>query len=120
MKPPAPKPKKLIMGPNSNKFSKALEKPKVVKPTGPEKKTSRPVTGTGTSSGTQNKFPTLPKSTKMSESAKKVTITGSAKGTKTPTAAQVNAATRNGMKISSRTGSTAAKNEKMRPGSKFK
>lgn len=117
MRPPTPKPKKLIMGPNSGKFSKALEKPKVVKPTGPVKKTSRPVTGTGTSS---KMYPDLPKSTKMSESAKKVTITGSAKSTKTPTAAQVNAATRNGMKISSRAGSTAAKNEKMRPGSKFK
>jgi hypothetical protein len=77
MRPPKPTTKKLIPGPNSSKMSKALEKPKVVKPkvvkpTGPVKKTSRPVTGTGTSSGTQNKFPTLPKSTKMSESAKKV------------------------------------------------
>ena len=81
MRPPAPKPKKLIMGPNSAKMSKALEKPKVVKPTGPVKKTSRPVTGTGTSS---KMYPDLPKSTKMSESAKKVTITGSATGTKTP------------------------------------
>ena len=51
---------------------------------------------------------------------KPVKITGTATGTKTPTAAQVNAATRNGMAISKRAGSTAAKNEKGRAGSKFK
>jgi len=50
----------------------------------------------------------------------KITITGTATGKKTPTAAQVNAATRNGMAISKRAGSTAAKNEKGRAGSKFK
>jgi hypothetical protein len=81
MRPPAPKPRKLIPGSNSGKMASALQKPKVVKPTGPVKKTSRPVTGTGTSS---KMYPDLPKSTKMSESAKKVKITGSATGKKTP------------------------------------
>lgn len=83
-----PEGKYLIPGSNSNKMASALQKPKMVISGGKSrsnaevdkvfgrtsvKKTSRgPVTATGTSSGTQTKkAPNLPKSTKMSESAKK-------------------------------------------------
>ena len=68
MRPPTPKPKKLILGPNSSKMSKALEKPKVPKSTTAVKKTSR-----GPAADKQ-----------MIKKGGKVTITGSATGTKTP------------------------------------
>jgi hypothetical protein len=76
------KPKSLIV-PGKSKSQAEIDK---IFPRTAVKKTSRgPVTGTGTSSGTTTKkTPNLPKSTKMSESAKKIKITGSATGTKTP------------------------------------
>jgi hypothetical protein len=76
MRPPQPKPKKLIPGPNFGAFSKALEKPKVVKPTGAVKKTSRP----GVAAGAPKKATGTPR---------KITITGSATGSRQLTAAQV-------------------------------
>jgi hypothetical protein len=68
MRPPKPTTKKLIPGSNSSKMSKALEKPKVTKPTTAVKKTSR-----GPAADKQ-----------MTRQGGKVTITGSATGTKTP------------------------------------
>ena len=73
MKTPKPTTKKLIPGPRSNQMNKSLEQPRVVKPTGPVKKTSRP--------GTADKQTT--------KQGGKVTITGSATGSKSLTAAQV-------------------------------
>jgi hypothetical protein len=68
MKPPKPTTKKLIPGSNSGKMASALQKPKVTKPSTAVKKTSRP--------GNADK--------QMTKQGGKVTITGSATGTKTP------------------------------------
>ena len=65
MRPPTPKPKKLIPGSNSGKMASALQKPK--SPTA-VKKTSRPSNA----------------DKQMTKQGGKVTITGSATGTKTP------------------------------------
>jgi hypothetical protein len=81
----APKPKKLIPGPNSKNFSKALEKPKVVKPSAPEKKVSRP----GSNDKQMIKQGGAAAEKQMIKQGGKVTITGSATGSKSLTAAQV-------------------------------
>ena len=81
----APKPtKKIIPGPNSGKMSKALEKPKVVKPTGAVKKTSRPA-----AEKQMIKQGGAAAEKQMIKQGGKVTITGSATGSKSLTAAQV-------------------------------
>jgi hypothetical protein len=76
MKPSKPTTKKLIPGSNSGKMASALQKPKVVKTTTAVKKTSRPSVAAGAPK-------TAPKTNK------KITVTGSATGTKSLTAAQV-------------------------------
>ena len=87
MRPPKPKPKKVTLGLDSSKMSKALQKPKLL---------------TGNSKSTEKM---KKNSSKTTIGTGRIKITGSATGTKTPTAAQVNAKTKNGMKINRRVGS---------------
>lgn len=118
--------KYLNPGSDTNKMNKALQKPKITivsssdktymenqrlekmknaRTTGginnpqvqPVYRNQNGVTGTGTSSGTQTKkYSDLPKSTKIS---------GSAKATTTPSAAKVNRATKGGKEFIKRAGS---------------